>query len=485
MSYESYETVIGLEVHVQLATRSKAFCGDDASFGGEPNTHVSTISLGHPGTLPRLNKRQIEFAVRLGLALNSDINLMSTFDRKNYFYADLPKGYQITQDRKPVCVGGYLMLPLSGEREGGRKKIRIHHIHMEEDAGKSMHDADPKDSLIDLNRAGVPLLEIVTEPDLRSADEVDAFMSAMRQLVRYLEISDGNMEEGSMRCDCNVSVRKKGETQLNNRCEIKNVNSMRFARRAIEYEVKRQIDIMESGGTVEQQTLNFDPETGITTPLRSKEDAQDYRYFPEPDLPPVIITPTYLENIKSDLAPLPWALHEHLITQFSLPEYDVNLLTEEKATALFFLELAKHDTNYKAISNLIINKILPWCQEQKLEIEQFPVGFKQLATFIQLIEEGKVSNSNAYQRIFPQLTAQPERSALEIAQELNLIQTSDEDFLEKIVDEVLAKNPTKVAEYQKGKKGLLGFFVGEVMRQSKGKAEPKITNALLIKKLDS
>ncbi|MBK7871771.1 MAG: Asp-tRNA(Asn)/Glu-tRNA(Gln) amidotransferase subunit GatB [Saprospiraceae bacterium] len=479
MPYEQYETVIGLEVHVQLATHSKAFCGDDASFGGEPNTHISTISLGHPGTLPRLNKQQIEFAVRLGFALNSDINLISTFDRKNYFYADLPKGYQITQDKNPICIGGWLEI----SDENKLKKIRIHHVHMEEDAGKSMHDADPKDSLIDLNRAGVPLLEIVTEPDLRSADEVDAFMTAMRQLVRYLGISDGNMEEGSMRCDCNVSVRKKGETKLNNRCEIKNVNSMRFARRAIEYEVKRQIDIMEMGGMVEQQTLNFDPETGVTAPLRSKEDAQDYRYFPEPDLPPVIITPAYLENVKLNLVSLPWALRERLINEFSLPEYDINLLTEEKTTALFFLEFAKYDTNYKAISNLIINKILPWCQDQKLEIGKFPVGFKQLAAFIKLIDEGKVSNSNAYQRIFPQLTEQPERSPLEIAQALNLIQTSDEDFLEKIVDEVLAKNPTKVIEYQKGKKGLLGFFVGEVMRQSKGKAEPKMTNALLIKKL--
>ncbi len=481
MPYEQYETVIGLEVHVQLSTHSKAFCGDDASFGGDPNTHVSAISLGHPGTLPRLNQKQIEFAVRLGFALQSDINLYSTFDRKNYFYADLPKGYQITQDRRPICIGGHLDIPTGN----GLKKIRIHHVHMEEDAGKSMHDADPKDSLIDLNRAGVPLLEIVTEPDLRSADEVDAFMTAMRQLVRYLDISDGNMEEGSMRCDCNISVRKKGETKLNNRCEVKNLNSMRFAKRAIEYEVKRQIDLLEAGKTVEQQTLNFDPETGITAPLRSKEDAHDYRYFPEPDLPPVVITPDFLQNVKSKLAPLPWALRKHFISEFSLPEYDANLLTEEKETALFFMELAKHDINYKSGANLIINKILPWCNEQKLEIGQFPLVFKQLAAFIQLIDEGKVSNSNAYQRIFPQLIEQPERSPLEIAKELNLIQTADEDFLEKIVDEVLAKNPDKVGAYQKGKKGLLGFFVGEVMRQSKGKAEPKTTNALLIKKLEN
>lgn len=481
MSYEQYETVIGLEVHVQLATQSKAFCGDDASFGGEPNTHVSAISLGHPGTLPRLNNKQIEFAVRLGFALASDINLYSTFDRKNYFYADLPKGYQITQDRRPICIGGHLEIMTAQ----GSKKIRIHHVHMEEDAGKSMHDADPRDSLIDLNRAGVPLLEIVTEPDLRSAEEVDAFMTGMRQLVRYLDISDGNMEEGSMRCDCNISVRKKGENKLNNRCEVKNLNSMRFAKRAIEYEVKRQIDLLEAGKTVEQQTLNFDPETGVTTPLRSKEDAHDYRYFPEPDLPPVVITPDFLHRIKATLAPLPWSLYQRFTTEFSLPAYDANLLTEEKATALFFLELTKHTKNFKAASNLIINKILPWCNETKLEITRFPVDYKSLAAFIQLIDEDKVSNSSAYQRVFPQLIEQPERSPLEIAKELNLIQTADEDFLEKIVDTVLANNPDKVSAYRKGKKGLLGFFVGEVMRQSKGKAEPKTTNALLIKKLES
>ncbi len=481
MPYEQYETVIGLEVHVQLATQSKAFCGDDASFGGEPNTHVSAISLGHPGTLPRLNKQQVEFAVRLGLALGSEVNLVNTFDRKNYFYADLPKGYQITQDKNPVCIGGELKVTT----EAGEKKVRIHHIHMEEDAGKSMHEGDPRDSLIDLNRAGVPLLEIVTEPDLRSADEVDAFMTAMRQLVRYLEVSDGNMEEGSMRCDCNISVRKKGDPNFGKRCEVKNLNSMRFARRAIAYEVKRQIDLIESGGQVEQQTLNFDPETGVTSPLRSKEDAHDYRYFPEPDLPPVVLTADYIEEVRQKLAPLPWALYKRLTTEFELSDYDANLLTEEKATALFFLELCEHTNNYKAAANLIINKILPTCSELNISIENFPISNTQLAAFIQLIDGGKVSNSNAYQRIFPQLLEQPERAPLEIAQDLNLIQTADTDFLEKLVDEVLAANADKVEKFRKGKKGLLGFFVGEVMRRSKGKAEPKATNALLNKKLNA
>lgn len=481
MPYEQYETVIGLEVHVQLATQSKAFCSDDASFGGEPNTHVSAISLGHPGTLPRLNKKQVEFAVRLGLALGSEINLVNTFDRKNYFYADLPKGYQITQDKQPVCIGGKLKVTT----EAGAKEVRIHHIHMEEDAGKSMHEGDPRDSLIDLNRAGVPLLEIVTEPDLRSADEVDALMTTMRQLVRYLEISDGNMEEGSMRCDCNISVRKKGDPNFGKRCEVKNLNSMRFARRAIEFEVKRQIDLIEAGGQVEQQTLNFDPETGVTSPLRSKEDAHDYRYFPEPDLPPVVLKPDYIEEIRQNLAPLPWKLYDRFVAAVELSDYDANLLTEEKPTALFFLDLCEHTENYKAAANLIINKLLPTCSELNISIDSFPVSHAQLAAFIQLIDDGKVSNSNAYQRVFPQLIEQPERSPLEIAKALNLIQTADTDFLETLIDEVLAANPDKVAQFRKGKKGLLGFFVGEVMRRSKGKAEPKATNVLLNKKLNA
>lgn len=477
--YDQYEPVIGLEIHLQLATQSKAFCGDDASFGGEPNTHVSAISLGHPGTLPRLNKKQMEYAVRLGLALGSVVNLRNCFDRKNYFYTDLPKGYQITQDKLPVCTGGSMEMRL----EGYRRNVRIHHIHMEEDAGKSIHDLDPAHSLIDLNRAGVPLLEIVSEPDLRSGEEVDAFMTAMRQLARYLEISDGNMQEGSMRCDVNVSVRKKGETLLGERCEIKNVNSMKFARQAIEYEVKRQVDLLESGQAVTRETLNFNPATGATTPMRDKESAHDYRYFPDPDLPPVVLTAAQVDEAKATLPPLPWELFEKFSTEFELTEYDATLLTAEKETALFFLDLAKHTPHFKAAANLVINKINPWLSETGSALRDFPVSFKRLAEFIQLIEDGKVSASIAYQRLFGEMVEQPEASPLELTQALNLIQTSDTDFLEKIVDEVLAANPEKVAEYRKGKKGLIGFFMGEVMRASKGKVEPKATNALIMKKL--
>ncbi len=479
--YDTYETVIGLEIHVQLSTASKAFCADDASYGGDPNTHISTISLGHPGTLPKLNQEQVAFAVRLGLALGSKINLRNAFDRKNYFYADLPKGYQITQDREPICIGGSLEIEVGDEK----KRVRIHHVHMEEDAGKSMHETDAPHSLIDLNRAGVPLLEIVSEPDLRSAEEVDAYMSAMRRLVRYLDISDGNMEQGSMRCDCNVSVRKKGVETLGERCEIKNLNSMRYARRAIRYEFKRQVDVLESGGKVDQQTLNFDPNTGTTSPLRDKEDAHDYRYFPEPDLPPVVLSNDYIEAVKTAMPPLPWALFTEFTEKRELPEYDARLLTEEKETALYFLKLNRDYTDSKAVSNLLINKILPYCSETGISPDQFPLDSQELAEFLSLIDSNKVSNTIAYQRLFPALLETRGQSPTELAKKLNLLQSDDEDFLSDLVNEVLEAFPDKVTAYQKGKKGLIGFFMGEVMKRSKGKAAPQATNQLLRERLDS
>ncbi len=477
--YDKYETVIGLEVHVQLGTKSKAFCGDDASFGAPPNTHISTISLGHPGTLPRLNKKQIEYAVKLGLALGSKISPTNNFDRKNYFYADLPKGYQITQDRMPICIGGGMDVETEA---GGKRHIRMHHIHMEEDAGKSIHDIAPDASFIDLNRAGVPLLEVVTEPDFRSAQEVDVFMNAMRQLVRYLGVSDGNMQEGSLRCDCNVSVRLKGAEKFGERCEIKNMNSMRFARKAIEFERKRQIDLLESGGKVAQQTLNFDPVSGTTSPLRDKEDAHDYRYFPEPDLPPVVISDEYLAKIKAGMPALPWELQKTFIEKYKLSAYNAKLLTEEKGVATFFQGLTQHTKNYKGAANLVINKISPWLNEEKVGIADFPASHQQLGALIQLIDDGKVSNTIAYQRIFPELL-KTKKMPLEVAEAMNLVQSSDEGFLEKLVDDVIAQNPDKVKAYQNGKKGLIGFFMGAVMKASKGKAEPKSTNALLAKKL--
>lgn len=473
--YEKYETVIGLEVHVQLATHSKAFCGDDARFGGAPNTHISAISLGHPGTLPRLNKQQVAYAVKLGYALGSSINQRNTFDRKNYFYADLPKGYQITQDRRPVCIGGSLTIP-SGE---ATRTIRIHHLHMEEDAGKSIHDQEPRHTLVDLNRAGVPLLEVVTEPDLRSPAEVDAFMSAMRQLVRYLEVSDGNMEEGSLRCDCNVSVRLKGAEEFGERCEIKNMNSMRFARKAIEFERKRQIDLIEAGGRVQQQTLNFDPVSGTTSPLRDKEDAHDYRYFPDPDLPPVVLSDSYLTSIQAQMPPLPWQLLAELQDHYGLSAYNAELLTQEKATALYFKALCENTKHYKAAANLLINRLLPFIQEEKIKLADFPLDHSQLAELLDLIQSDKVSSAIAYQRLFPALVQQPQERPLALAEKMELIQTQDEDFLTGLIQAILDENLGKVKAYQSGKKKLLGFFMGQLMRQSKGKANPKAAEARL------
>ncbi len=478
--YDQYELVVGLEVHIQLSTKSKAFCGDSTEFGTAPNTQVSAISLGLPGTLPRVNKSQIIYAVRLGLALGSQINHKNYFDRKNYFYSDLPKGYQITQDNQPVCIGGQLEL----KTENGVKNIRIHHIHMEEDAGKSIHDQHPDYSLIDLNRAGVPLLEVVTEPDFRSAEEVDQFMTRMRQLVRYLEISDGNMEQGSMRCDCNISVRKKGVSEFGERCEVKNVNSMRFARKAIEFEFKRQVDLLESGIKVQQQTLSFDPISGTTSPLRDKEDAHDYRYFPEPDLPPILLSEVFIESIRTKLPALPWQLKAHLEEKLGLSNYDAHLLTEDKHIALFFLDFTREYSDYKSAANLFINKIIPYLNEQKSGVQDFPLSSKQLSGFLDLIEGGKVSSAIAYQRLFPVLLEKPTIPAFDLAQALNLIQSSDMDFLENLVKEAIDNYPEKVAAYRKGKKGLIGFFMGEVMKKSKGKAEPKTTKSLLTKYLE-
>ncbi len=480
MDKSKYEMVIGLEVHVQLGTQSKAFCADSTTFGAPANTQTSTISLAHPGTLPYLNTKQVDFAIKLGLALGSKITTYTTFDRKNYFYADLPKGYQITQDAAPICVGGQLDIRVGD----GWKKIKIHHIHMEEDAGKSMHDSADAFSRIDLNRAGVPLLEVVTEPDLRSAEEVDAFMTAMRQLVRYLGISDGNMEQGSMRCDCNISIRKKGVKTLGNRCEVKNLNSMRYARKAIGFEFKRQVECVERGEVIRQQTLNFDPATGVTSPLRDKEDAHDYRYFPEPDLPPVKITKEQIQAIQSTMPRLPRELFEEFTTERKLSAYDTDILISEKAIADYFLSLSKHHKDNKAIANLIINKIKPYCHDHNIEIQQFPVKQEQLAKMIVLIKDGKISNAAAYQKLLPAMIKSTGKNPLTLAQEMNLLQSDDGDFLTQLVDEVIAQNTDKVKAYQNGKKGLLGFFMGEVMKRSQGKAAPKTTNELLRKKLE-
>lgn len=479
--YEKYEAVIGLEVHIQLLTKSKMYANDSAEYGGLPNTHVSVITLAHPGTLPKVNKKAIEFAVKLGLAVNGKIRYENQFARKNYFYADLPKGYQITQDKTPFCNGGQISIKL---KDGSEKSINLTRIHMEEDAGKSMHDQDPVDTLVDLNRAGVPLLEIVSEPELCNGEEAYAYLTEVRKLVRYLEICDGNMEEGSMRCDANVSVRLKGAIEFGKKVEVKNMNSIRNVQRAIDHEFTRQIDLVEAGKDIAVETRSFNAVDGTTFSLRSKEAANDYRYFPEPDLQPVFLTEKYINEVKETLPELPNALYKRYVKEFSLSEYDSAVLTDSKEIALYFNELVKHTKNYKAASNWLTVNIKSYLNENAVHITQFPLDPSKIADLIAIIDEGKVSHSSASQKIFPEMVKNPAKTALQIAQDLNLIQESNTDALQDLVNQVIAKYPGKVAEYKSGKVTLLGLFMGEVMKLSKGKADPKVTSALVKETLD-
>lgn len=479
--YDQYETTIGLEIHVQLNTKSKAFCGDANSFGAAPNSQVSAITIAHPGSLPRLNKTQVASAIRLGFALNCTVHPTSYFDRKNYFYADLPKGYQISQDHQAICTKGYLDIRL---KNGATKRIRIHQIHMEEDAGKSTHDLDPNYSLVDLNRAGVPLLEIVSEPDLSSPEEAHALISSIRQLVRYLEISDGNMEEGSLRCDCNVSVRKKGETALGTRREVKNVNSMRNVKRAIEFERKAQIDLLESGKKVIQETRNFDAQTGTTSSLRSKEDAHDYRYFLDPDLPPVVLSKAYLSELKATMPALPNELYQQFTKEFKLSDYDANVLIEDKYLAHYFIELVAQKVSAKSAANWITNVVKSQLNQSQQTIQDFELSPAQLAALIQLVESNQVNQLAAKQQLFPAMLQAPKSNPLKLAKQLDILQTTNnEEDLEQLILAILKQYPTEIEKYKKGKKGLLGFFVGQVMRQTKGKVNPKAVNPMVTKLL--
>lgn len=480
-TYDLYEAVIGLEIHAQLSTKSKAYSSDSAGYGDDPNTNVSVITLAHPGTLPKVNERVVEFAVKMGLATNCQIRLENQYARKNYFYADLPKGYQITQDTTPICFKGHIDIKL---KDGSKKTIGITRIHMEEDAGKSMHDQDMYDTLIDLNRAGVPLIEIVSEPDIRSAEEAGVYLAEIRKLVRYLEVCDGNMEEGSLRCDANISVRKKGDARLGNRCEVKNLNSIRNVQRAIEYEVKRQIDVIESGGYIDQNTLNFDAGTGTTSVLRSKEMANDYRYFPEPDLPPVILTDSYIENVRTEMPELPEQLFAKFCSVYGLTEYDANVLLESKEIALYFEAITRHTSNYKAAANWVMGAVKSYLNEEAVEIGEFPLKPETIAALIALIDSGKINNSLAVQQLFPELIRHPEKSPADLATEMNLIISNSADDISAFIAEVLAKYPEKVAEYKAGKKGLTGLFMGEVMKLAKGKLDPKEANRLLINELE-
>ncbi len=481
-NFEQFEAVIGLEVHVQLSTASKAFCSDSATFGNLPNQNISPVSLGLPGALPLTNEKAVTYAAKLGLAIGSKINQYNFFDRKNYFYADLPKGYQITQDNEPICLGGKLKIRLESGKE---KDIILNRIHMEEDAGKSIHDLDADYSYIDLNRAGVALLEVVTEPMLSSGDEAAAYLTELRKLVRYLDICDGNMEEGSMRCDANVSVRLKGETKLGNRCEVKNLNSIKNVQRAIEHETKRQIGLINKGKTIDQNTLNFDAATGKTTPLRSKEMANDYRYFPEPDLLPMVISDEFLEAIKAGLPALPEELYQKFTKEMGLPSYDALVLTADKAMADYFLEITRHTTNYKMASNWVMGALKSLLNEKQQGFSDLKIPAIEIAAIINLVEQKEINNSQAKHKLFAELIVRPDAKVADLVEELNLIHKKSDNDLDGFITKALEKFPEKVKEYHNGKKGVIGLFMGEVMKLSHGKLDPKETNQLIIKKLES
>lgn len=474
-----YETVIGLEVHIQLSTNTKLFCGDSAAYGGAPNTHVSAITLAHPGTLPVLNRTAVEYSMRLGLALGCNINRHSFFDRKHYFYPDLPKGYQTSQSRSPVCLGGSLKITAGGEE----KSIEIHHIHLEEDAGKSIHDADPEYSCIDLNRAGVPLLELVTEPVIRSSEEAYSFLTNLRKLVRWTGICDGNMEEGSLRCDANISIRPVGETKLGTKVEVKNLNSIRNVRRAIDAEVERQTKLLKTGGTVIQQTRGYDADKNITTGQRDKEEANDYRYLPCPDLPPFEISDAWLKEVADGLPELPESLFEKYTRVLGLPVQDAEVLTEEKSLSDYFNLLVKETPHVKAAANWMLGPVKSWLNGQNADINAFPVNPAKLASVIEIVQGGSVSFSAASSTLLPALVAQPGTEVKSLAASLDLIMDTSGDQLETWVTEVIAAMPDKVKEYQKGKKGLIGLFIGEVKKRSKGKADPQKVTTLLEERL--
>lgn len=495
MVHQKYEPVIGLEVHCQLKTDAKAFSPESAAFGSDPNTHVDPISLGHPGTLPVLNEQVIDYTVRMGLATHCHIAPRSVFARKHYFYPDLPKGYQISQFETPICSGGYVEILLEGE-DGAlpvTRRIGLTRIHMEEDAGKSIHDQDPYDTLLDYNRCGVPLIEIVSEPDVRSGREAYLYMQKIRQIVRYLGICDGNMEEGSLRCDANVSVRLRGQTTLGTKTEVKNMNSFRNVERAIEYEVTRQIHLIESGGKVVHQTLLWDADKLETRPMRSKEMAHDYRYFPDPDLAQVDVSEEQLARIQASLPEMPEARRERFVDEFGLPAYDAEILTEERGVADYFEEtvaaLFKRtrggDTRAQAkmVSNFVMTDVLRVLNERALAIEDHPIDPERLAGLVYLRLEDEV-NSSAASTIFNMMLGD-DRPADQIAKAHNLLQVSDDSALLPVVEKVIAQNSKQVKQYVNGKDSLIGFFIGQVMRNFDGSPDPKRVRALLQKQLNA
>jgi aspartyl-tRNA(Asn)/glutamyl-tRNA(Gln) amidotransferase subunit B len=480
MKTVKYETVIGLEVHAQLLTRTKLFCSDETQFGSDPNTHISPVTLGYPGTLPVLNRHAVELAVKMGLACHSEIERWNYFARKNYFYPDLPKGYQISQHTTPICKGGSVKIKQGSEE----KAVQLNRIHIEEDAGKSIHDHDEHFTSLDFNRAGVPLIEIVTEPCINTADEAVAFLTNLRRILRYLEVCDGNMEEGSLRCDANVSIRPVGEKALGTKVEIKNLNSIRNVKRAIEFEVERMCTLAELQEPIIQQTRSFDAVNGITFSMRSKEEANDYRYFPDPDLPPFEVKPEFLEKIRRSIPPLPEQLIDKYMNTYQLSRYDAEVITDEREMSAYFESLVEIVPSYKAVANWLLGPVKSYLNEHHIPITSFSLKPAVLAALISLVEEGGVSFSTASSKLFPELTSGSVTDPRKLAMSLNLIQIADETQILNWVQQALDRMPEKVVEYKKGKKGLIGLFVGEVKKISQGKADPQLTNRLLIQKLE-
>ncbi len=472
-----YEAVIGLEVHAQLLTESKIFCSCSTKFGNEPNSNTCPVCLGHPGVLPVLNKKVVEFTVLMGLATNCKINQQSIFARKNYFYPDLPKGYQISQYEEPICEHGFIEV---NPKNGSSKKIGITRIHMEEDAGKSIHDQSSS-TLVDVNRCGVPLMEIVSEPDIRTSEEAYLYLNNIKKIVQYLGICDGNMEEGSLRCDANISVRLKGEKKFGVKTEIKNMNSFRNVERAIDYEINRQTDLIEDGEDIVQQTLLWDADLNEAIPMRSKEEANDYRYFPDPDLLPVIVDEEWKTEISKSLPELPETKYKRFISDFSLPVYDAEILTQTKSLANYYESVISITDDYKTASNWVISEVLAVVNEKKIDISDFPITALNLGKLINLIKAGTISGKIA-KEVFA-LMLQDNSDPGQIVKDKNLVQISDTSEIESIIQKIIESNPAQVQEYLAGKEKVFGFFVGQVMKETKGKANPKLVNEILRKML--
>ena len=472
-----YEAVIGLEVHAQLQTTTKIFCGCETAFGEEANTRTCPVCIGMPGVLPVLNRKAVEYIVKTGLATHCTISPFSRFARKNYFYPDLPKGYQISQYDLPLCEKGYAEIVVDGKV----KRIGLTRIHLEEDAGKNLHTSEAGASLVDLNRAGTPLMEIVSEPDIRSPDEAAEYLKKLRSILRYIEVSDADMEKGNFRCDINISLRPEGAKEFGTRAEVKNVNSFKFVQKALEYEIKRQAQVLDEGGKVVQETRLFDSTRGVTFSMRSKEEAHDYRYFPEPDLVPVVIATEQVEAIRATIPELPDAKRERFVRSYGLPEYDADMLTQTRALAAYYEEAVKLAGQPKVVSNWMMGELMRLLNAEGREIEDCPVRPDRLAGMIKIIENGVISTKIA-KTVFEEMY-RTGKDAEAVVKEKGLVQVSDAGAIEMIIDEVITANPSQHADYKGGKDKLFGFFVGQVMKASKGKANPEMVNDLLRKKL--